>query len=408
MRWTSDVQAYFNSIPRHRILSRAEAAALSGEIAEGVRGFRHAMARIPGTAQRIVEIWLQRVDRGLVTGMMCHRARDDRKTDWTGHIDRTVAEIRAHLSAGESPAKLAAGVEKADILFELLEEIHLEFALLVEDRSRGSVALQRSRGLRTAAGRRALEQAARSLEARNRARQEFASCNLRLVIARAKRMRGMGVRFEDLIQEGNLGLLRAIDKYEPERGFRFSTYAVWWIDQSVIRAIQNDSRTVRVPSHLYDRLREMRRVEERLRLGVGDSPARHLLAGELGIELAELDELAATGAPIRSVDEPISEEGELALVDLLSDEQQEAPEDELHRRRIQKVVSASLPSLGPRERKVLELRYGLRGTPPMSLREIGKELGLSGERVRQIEVSALADLGGREEIASLGPRSSAA
>ncbi len=413
LSWESDLQEYFRSIRETSLLTPEQTAELAREISGGERDFRRALEAVRGTAIRIAELWQERVDRRLVTGMLCHRARDDRKTDWSAHIDDQVGRMRGLLERREEAdagsrktidADLAARVREADILFEVLEKIHREFTKLQGGgRSLRNRDRLRQLGLTDRGSRAAVRRAGRALDRRNEARQIFARRNLRLVVSRAKRFRSMGVRFEDLIQEGNLGLLRAIDKFEPERGFRFSTYAVWWIDQALIRAIQNHSRTVRVPSHLYDRLRELRRVEERLRHRTGREPRRDELAEALGVGVAELDELIATGRQIASIDEPVSYDGEgdTSLLDLLQDDSPIEPELDLDRERIYQVVSNSLCSLSPRDRRILELRFGLDGDAPKSLREIGQQLGLSGERVRQIEAGVLSSLRDREDIAGL-------
>ena len=402
MRWDSDLRWYLDSITEDSVPTKAETTEMATEIAGGVHDFRRAMERIPGTAQRIVEEWDDRTARGWVTGMMCHSARDDRDVDWTSHIDETVADLRDCLADGSCGRNRRAElVRRANILQEILEEFHLEFRILLEDSSRGSASLRRQRGLASAYGRRVLREATSAIDRRNAARQLFAHRNLRLVVSRAKRMRGMGVRFEDLIQEGNIGLLRAIDKFEPERGYRFSTYAVWWIDQSLVRAVQNQSRTIRIPSHWYDRMREARRIESTIEARDG-SADRDEVSSRLGVSRAELDELKRGHAPLRSIDEPVGAEGDVRLGDFLASEDEERPEEALTRRGMREILGQALDSVPPRERRILELRYGLHDGDPMNLREIGRQLGLSGERVRQLERHALESLREREDVGRLG------
>ena len=402
--WDSDVQGYLREIGRWPVLSPEETTELAVSVEENTAAFREALSSLPGTAFLLIERWQERSDEGLVTGMMCHRARDDRKTNWSKHIDRAIGRIRRELDRGEGKptAKLASLLADADVLFEILEEIHRELEELAASRARADVDRARSFGLKTPAGRRGLRQATEARARREDAKQRFARSNLRLVVSRAKRFRSMGVRFEDLIQEGNLGLLRAIDKFEPARGYRFSTYAVWWIDQALVRAIQNHSRTIRVPSHMYDRLRELRRVEDRLQAQLGTEPTSIDVAAEMGISEGELHELTASGRPVRSLDEPVTDEGDRSLIDLLPDLDGVAPENTVHQQRVCLEIQRCVKTLPPRDRKVLSLRYGLGGQPPLSLREIGRQLGVTGERVRQIELGALSTLADREEIARLG------
>ena len=405
MSWSSEAQAYFDSIPDVPILSKSEAAALSYEMADAITGFRRAMEGIPGTALRLTEIWTEKVERDLVTGLLCEQGREDRGTDWSAHVDGVMARIRPVLEerSARRNAQLARLVRRADIRLAVLEEIHLELQAFAADETSAGETLRRRHDLDTAAGRRRLGKAAACIERRNRARQQFACSNLRMVISRAKRMCGMGVRFNDLIQEGNIGLLRAIDKFDPDRGFRFSTYAYWWIDQALIRAIQNQSRTVRVPSNVYERVRELGRVEERLSAHRGEPAERAVVAKELGIELGELEGLAATRVPIRSIDQPSRNADGRLMIDQLADESPERPEEVLHRKRVKDVVSRSMGCLRGKQRRVIQLRYGLRGGHAMTLREIGRELGLSAERVRQIESAALERLAKRRDVACFAP-----
>ncbi len=411
--WDSDVQSYLRAVIEWPLLSPEETTRLAETIARASLDFRTALSEIPATARLLVEQWQERHDQGLVTGMMCHAARDDRKTDWTAHVDTLAREIRACLDADEAPdkAEISALVTKADILFELLEEIHTDLRALMASRSQSARRRRRELGLGFPPARRSLRTATAARARRDDAKQQFARSNLRLVVARAKRFRSMGVRFEDLIQEGNLGLLRAIDKFEPDRGYRFSTYAVWWIDQALIRAIQNQSRTIRVPSHLYDRIRELRRTEDRIQLATGSDPSLARVAHALGIDEDELEALRANSRAIRSIDERIGErQGDpdgpngRALVDVLADPRREAPEDTLHQKRVQREIARGLQGLPARERQVLSLRYGIGDRRPMSLREIGRDLGVTGERVRQIELGALSVLASRGELASLAER----
>lgn len=403
-RWDSDVEFYLDTIVSWPVLGPEESSRLLETIEGSTRDFRAALGRIPGTAHLIVERWQERFDRDLVTGMLCHQAQNDRNTDWSAHLDRVVGEIKARLQQPAAKgAGLAALVAEADILLETLEEIHDELSRLTQSRSRSDLPRARTFGLRTKAGRKALGDASAARLRRSDAKQQFACCNLRLVVSRAKRFRSMGVRFEDLIQEGNMGLLRAIDKFELERGHRFSTYAVWWIDQALVRSIQNQSRTVRLPSHIHDRLREVRRVEDQLRIRTNFEPPRQAVAEELGIAEEELERLSTGGLAIRSIDDTVRGDGEdgRTLVDLLEDPDAAAPEDSLHERRIDMAVKRSLRRLPARDRKILTLRYGFGGRKPLGLREIGAELGLSGERVRQIEKGALSQLSENEDLAAL-------
>jgi RNA polymerase primary sigma factor len=203
----------------------------------------------------------------------------------------------------------------------------------------------------------------------------------------------MGVSFMDLVQEGNLGLIRAIEKFEPERGFMFSTYAVWRIQQAMIRTIQNTRRTVRVPSHVCEQQIRYRRVEGELARRLGRDPTTEELAPELGLSPDAVDELVTTLAPIRSLNAPAPGLEDVQFEDLLSDEQEADPSEGMVRDEKDRALAALLESLPARERQVIDWRFGLSsGDEPTTLGEIGKRLGLSRERVRQIEASALSRL----------------
>jgi RNA polymerase primary sigma factor len=203
----------------------------------------------------------------------------------------------------------------------------------------------------------------------------------------------MGVSFMDLVQEGNLGLIRAIEKFEPERGFMFSTYAVWWIQQAMIRTIQNTRRTVRVPSHVCEQQIRYRRAESEMSRKLGRDPTPEELAPELGLSPEAIEDLVATLAPIRSLNAPAPGLEDVELEDLIRDDGGAPPTQGLEREELDRALADLLASLPARERQVIDWRFGLSGgDEPTTLGEIGKRLGLSRERVRQIEAAALARL----------------
>jgi RNA polymerase sigma factor (sigma-70 family) len=397
-------QLYMNQIQDIPVLDREAVAKLSNSIREQQALFERSLLEIPGAALRVVEEWESRRARGLVTAVLCRHARDGSKRDWGKHIDAHLTRAQRELS--RSPVCHARVVETllaAEIAFELLVEIHAGLIAAVSpDAARGE---RRRLGLDAAAMRRRLAAAGRALAEYHRLVQVFAHHNLRLVAKCAHRYRGLGLSFMDLVQEGNLGLIRAIEKFEAERGFMFSTYAVWWIQQAMIRAIQNQRRTVRVPSHVCEQQIRLRRIEGELARRLGRDPTGEELAPTMGLSPDAIDELAATLAPIRSLNAPAPGLEDVELADLLRDETIADPTLALERGEQSAVLAELLESLSPRERQVIDWRFGLSGgDDPSTLGEIGERLGLSRERVRQIEAAALARLrAGARDGAISGP-----
>jgi RNA polymerase primary sigma factor len=249
--------------------------------------------------------------------------------------------------------------------------------------------------------RQALVRAREALARHDAAKQRFVRHNLRLVVKVAKRYRNLGVAFPDLIQEGNLGLIRAVEKFDHRRGFMFSTYAIWWIHQAMIRAIQNHSRTVRVPSHMYDLQLRYKRADEELRRRLGRAPQARELAAELGLESDALAHLASTMMPIASLSAPLAGTDALSLEDSLEDEAAQDPVEHVDRGEVRGELSRLLLVLSPRERRIIDWRFGLSDEDPQTLEDIGKRLNLSRERVRQITGRALEKLRAQPESRAL-------
>jgi RNA polymerase sigma factor (sigma-70 family) len=270
----------------------------------------------------------------------------------------------------------------------LTKEDEIRLAQEIEEGNEAARLLEA--GDELAAERRARLQ--RKVRRGDRARQEFVQSNLRLVVSIAKRYQASGLPFLDRIQEGNLGLMHAVEKFDWRKGFKFSTYATWWIRQAITRGIANTSRTVRLPVHAGDTLVRLQKARNRMELRLGRPPLESELAEEVGLPEDKVSEVLRFAVEPLSLFEPLRDDGEAELGDVVEDRHSATPFEEVASSLLPDQVARMLAGLDERERQVLQMRFGLGQCQPRTLEEIGCKFNLTRERIRQIEARAMAKL----------------
>jgi len=438
-RERSALVAYFHDIASIPTLTKEQEVLLAKEIEAATHEVKDTILSIPFTAREAVRTWRSLQEENRVTGKMSEsfgsgspegENRSAQVDDALVRVEALFQRYVAFAERGAKPAALAKleqqvarALKEADLSMQIFGRIRHQFLQLRKEMRtlqsrigrivarrvtstaaserrdhelaelRGHLAaMTREVGIDAEAFSARVNRLEDAWERLTNVKNTFVQHNLKLVVAIAKDFRNMGIPFQDLIQEGNLGLIRAVEKFDYRRGHKFSTYAVWWIRQALIRAIQNHSRTIRIPSHMYDTLLKYYRAVNALEKQFGREPTTEEIAKALAMTEEQAERLQ------RMTRDPVSLESDVRgteskqLKDFVKDPAVCSPLAELDHGRLEQITEESIGLLNERERNILRWRFGMRGEEDHTLEEIGTKLGLSRERVRQLEARAIAKL----------------
>jgi RNA polymerase primary sigma factor len=405
------LESYFQEIGGTRTLKREEEVVLAKDLEAATVRLRSALYAIPCSARHVVARWDGLRALSHTGAKLSESAGDEETGEVAARVERSVQRLRRRLKrrealieGGGSEAALrrldtaiSRDLLNAQLSLVLLAELRERVTCIAYEMQRSRRGTRRLGALEAEAGlpKQALveryEIVEEAHERMSAIKNRFIEHNLKLVVAIAKDYRNLGLSFPDLIQEGNLGLIRAVEKFDHRRGFKFSTYAVWWIRQALVRAIQNHSRTIRLPSHVHDRLQRSQRVRAELTGKLGREPTSQELAPELGTDADALEALDRFSREAISLESSVAGT-EKRLEDFVPDPGSEAPDGGIDDDRMRIGVGHLIGNLTDREQLILRLRYGLSGEEEHTLEQIGQSLGLSRERVRQLEARALKKL----------------
>jgi RNA polymerase primary sigma factor len=396
MPYPEGTTLYLLGSVEHGPLTREGEIELARRVEEGELAILRALVESPATLRELAA-----VGRDLAEGRL--QARDVLRS--ADEDDRGRGEALRRLTAALKRAgSLARTAERGARLeprarrrlLSDLERVHIHRRIL--DRVAGVL---REAPPRNKAGRRVLEAIAEGRRIADRAKADIVRANFGLVVMFAKRHVKHGLPLHDLIQEGNLGLMRAVDKFDPRRGIRFGTYAAWWVRQQMTRAVIDQGKTIRVPVHLADARRRLLRAQRVFEHVHGRAPTTAELSEQSGLWPEKVHAILEMAPEPISLDAPVGHEDETSLRDFVADRARPAPDEELARDRMRAQAKELLERLSPREREILRRRFGLDGAAEQTLAEIGESLSISRERVRQIEAEALRKLRGPSESSEL-------